>query len=111
MTLWQSIRIPPDGDAARLPKARSMYDHKAANGLRDGFAPRLAAIDGPRSHALGVEPALDQVDTPAAMAAIVAAPSGSAYAAQSKLGSASSPSDFDRARGRRTAMRWPPSTT
>ncbi len=36
---------------------------------------------------------------------------GSAHAAHSKLGSASSPCAIERARGRRTAMRWPPSTT
>ncbi|MCA3337590.1 MAG: hypothetical protein INF90_03595 [Roseomonas sp.] len=45
------------------------------------------------------------------MAAIVAASSGSPLAAHSKLGKASSPSLNERARGRRTAMRWPPSTT
>jgi hypothetical protein len=45
------------------------------------------------------------------MAAIVAASSGSLWAAHSKLGSDSSPCVNERARGRRTAMRWPPSTT
>jgi hypothetical protein len=45
------------------------------------------------------------------MAAIVAASSGSLLAAHSKLGSDSSPSLNERARGRRTVMRWPPNTT
>ena len=52
-----------------------------------------------------------RVDTPAAMAAIVARFSGSACAAQVKVGRLSSPAARARARGRAMAMRRPPSTT
>jgi hypothetical protein len=39
----------------------ALNERARAEGLHDGLAQRLAAVDDPQPHALGVEPALDQI--------------------------------------------------